>query len=57
MALSVENGMIVETSPQPDMVKQYTPSQVQDFIDSITAQISELETRKTDLESVLAQLP
>lgn len=56
MGLSAVNGKIVETTPQPDHVMEYTPDEVQSMITAIDAQITELQSRKTDLETVLAQV-
>ena len=54
MPLQGSNGVITETTPQPDDIQEFTVAQTQEMVAAIDAQITELQQRKSALEAAIA---
>lgn len=54
MPLQGSNGVITETTPQPDHIQEFTVAQAQEMVAAIDAQITELQQRKSALEAAIA---
>lgn len=54
MPLIGSNGIITETTPQPDHVQEMTVAQAQEIVAALTAQKNEIQDRIDALEAAIA---